>query len=155
MSYSYVEDIMNKIRFKDSFSMPRIFETGSSRNSDEGKLDYAGFNAPIVEWIFAQYMHKHRFLEDGTMRASDNWQKGFPQEEILKSLVRHVKDLELIAAGYNLTEHGKDVSMTDVLCAIRFNTNAYILSIVKGLEAQSPELKTINRNYEDTTSGLR
>jgi len=49
----------------------REFKTGANRNSEEGKLDYEGFLHPLVIEEFAKYMHKHRHLEDGTLRDSD------------------------------------------------------------------------------------
>lgn len=124
-------------------NMKRVFESGANRNSDNGKLDYSGFNAPIVDWAFAQYMHSHRKLEDGTLRDSDNWQKGIPRNELLKSLIRHVKDLELIEAGYTVYENGNILDVTDVLCGIRFNVNAMLLDTLNGTT-------TVDRNYVDT-----
>lgn len=118
----------------------RVFESGASRNNADNKLEYHKFNSPLVEWGFAQYMHKHRFLEDGTMREGDNWQKGFDNDTILASLRRHIMDLELLEKGLKVTENGKEVSLLDTLYAIRFNANARILKELEGL-------KGVERNY--------
>ena len=67
----------------------RVFETGASRNSDDGKLDYDGFLCPKVLKSYATYMHKMRYLEDGALRDSDNWQKGIPLDQYRKSMWRH------------------------------------------------------------------
>ena len=120
----------------------REFETGANRNSDEGKLDYSGFNHPLVEWAFAQYMHTHRELEDGTLRDSDNWQKGIPNNELLKSKRRHDQDYDMIARGIKVTENGEELDPVEVLCGIRFNINALILSYVKQIEE-------VDRNFEE------
>lgn len=67
----------------------RTFETGATRDIDHGKLDFEGFLSPLVIERFAQYMHEKRFLKDGSMRASDNWQLGIPREAYMKSAWRH------------------------------------------------------------------
>ena len=67
----------------------RQFPSGATRNSDLGKLDYDGFLSPTVLKSYALYMHKMRYLENGDMRDSDNWQKGIPKSQYLKSMWRH------------------------------------------------------------------
>lgn len=101
----------------------REFESGATRNSDSNKLDYEGFLNPLVLQRYAQYMHKHTILEDGTRRESDNWQKGIPSEQCLKSLYRHLIELHLAHRGYEAKE-----SIEDSLCAIIFNAMAYLLN---------------------------
>ncbi len=111
----------------------RVFTSGASRNSDAGKFDYEGFNNPIVDHSFAKYMHSHRMMEDGSLRDSDNWQKGIPKDELAKSLVRHINDFRLIHRGYKvLDEKGDEVTIEDCLNAIKFNSNGYLLDILKG-----------------------
>jgi len=71
----------------------RIFETGATRGSDSDKLDYEGFISPVVWECFAEYMHRYRLKDiplGQEVRSSDNWQKGIPQEQYMKSLIRHV-----------------------------------------------------------------
>lgn len=118
----------------------RKFESGATRNSSDNKLDYEGFINPIVEWAFAQYMHKHRLLEDGTMRASDNWQLGIPQQELMKSAHRHWQDLRLIQRYYTVGENGKVVSKLDALLGLKFNIDAMIYDELKNN-------KVVDRNY--------
>tara|TARA_R110000850_G_scaffold101867_2_gene210560 strand:- start:1603 stop:1980 length:378 start_codon:yes stop_codon:yes gene_type:complete len=119
----------------------REFSTGANRNSAEGKLEHDGFNSAIVDLEYAKYMHKHRFLEDGTMRDSDNWKKGFPLDVIVKSMGRHYMDFRLITERYQVMEDGKEHDMIDALMGLRFNINAMLHEILK-------EKKVINRNYE-------
>lgn len=109
----------------------RQFQSGANRNSDIGKLDYEAFNAPIVDWYYAQYMHSHRKLEDGTLRDGDNWQKGFPIEVITKSLARHYKDYHLTTRGIKVLEKGKEMKLEDILCGIIFNAKAHLLELLK------------------------
>lgn len=120
----------------------RTFKSGANRNSDDGKLDYEAFNSPIVDWAYAQYMHKHRLLEDGTMRDGDNWQKGFPPGVSNKSLARHYKDYHLISRGYTPMDNGEPVDIKDALCGIIFNCKEILHGLLK-------DKKIINRNYED------
>lgn len=106
----------------------RVFESGASRNSDEDKLDYEGFLNPAVMKIYAEYMHSHRMMEDGSMRESDNWQKGIPVDQYMKSLYRHFQDLHLNHRGYESEQNS-----TDSLCAIIFNAMGLLLETeVKG-----------------------
>lgn len=123
-------------------NMTRVFKSGATRNPDNNKLDYEAFNSPVVDWYYAQYMHKHRFLEDGTMRDGDNWQKGFPLDVINKSLARHYKDYHLASRGYEVLENGDPVDIKDILCGIIFNCKAYLHEVLK-------DKKQIERNYED------
>jgi len=43
--------------------------------------DYEGFFNPLVIKKFAQYMHIHRKMSNGSYRDSDNWQNGFGDYE--------------------------------------------------------------------------
>ena len=53
----------------------RQFKSGANRNGADNKYEYFGFQQPLVEFSFAKYMHKHRHLEDGTMRDSNNYER--------------------------------------------------------------------------------
>ena len=55
----------------------REWDSGGKRDTDENKLDYEGFFSPLVLKRFAQYMQPNRKMKDGSIRDSDNWQKGF------------------------------------------------------------------------------
>ena len=104
----------------------REFDTGASRNSNEGKHDIEAFNNPLVDDSFNTYMHKHRLLEDGTLREGDNWQKGIPFEELNKSLQRHNLDVRLQARGYKTDE-----DFLESLNAMKFNVNGMILQLLE------------------------
>lgn len=113
----------------------RTFETGATRDTDEGKYDYEGFLSPIVLQRYAQYMHKHRKQSDGTLRASDNWQKGIPREQYMKSLFRHVIDLwrhhrrNIDQPDF---EQAWRASIEDLLCAVMFNVMGYLHEYLRG-----------------------
>lgn len=76
------------IKTKDDGVM-RSFNTGATRDTSEGKLDFDGFLHPDFLEQFAKYMNMHRLQSDGNLRNSDNWQKGIPTEICRKSLWRH------------------------------------------------------------------
>jgi len=102
----------------------RTFETGATRDDDSDKKDYEGFLSPAVLYRFAQYMHKNRIQSDGDMRDSDNWQKGIPPDQYMKSMLRHLFDLWLIHRGRSgLAEVG---DIEEVLCALLFNVMGYL-----------------------------
>jgi len=104
----------------------RQFETGATRNVDQDKFDYEGFNTPIVMDRFAEYMHKHRKQADGKLRDSDNWQKGIPLVAYMKSMYRHFMDVWRQHRGHP----GQD-SLEDSLCALKFNVDGYLFEVVK------------------------
>lgn len=109
----------------------RTFETGATRDTEEGKLDFEGFLSPIVIERYAQYMHKHRKQSDGKLRDSDNWQKGFGSlaehfRVCMKSLCRHFMDMWLAHRGYE-SRNG----MEEALCGVMFNSMAYLHQILK------------------------
>ena len=95
----------------------RTFETGATRDTDSGKLDYEAFLSPIALRRYAEYMHKHRKQADGSLRAGDNWQKGIPVAQYVKSLWRHVVSVWTAhRSGNELTDEQEDN-----LCAVIFN----------------------------------
>jgi hypothetical protein len=103
----------------------RTFETGATRDTDANKYDYEGFLSPTVIERFGEYMHKHRKQSDGNLRASDNWQKGIPLPQYMKSLWRHFMDLWM---GHRQV---KQVDMEDTLCAVLFNAQGYLHELLK------------------------
>lgn len=104
----------------------REFETGATRDTDEGKYDYEGFLSPLVIERYAEYMHKHRKQADGKMRDSDNWQKGIPITQYIKSLWRH------FFAVWKGHRHG--TISEDDLCAVIFNGMGALHEILKAKE---------------------
>ena len=111
----------------------RLFETGATRDADGGKLDYEGFLSPAVLECFARYMHKHRTQTDGSLRDSDNWQKGIPQEQYMKSLWRHFMDLWKLHRGYGATDSktGLPISKIEACQAVMFNVMGYLFEELK------------------------
>lgn len=107
----------------------RNFDTGATRDVDTEKYDYEGFDSPLVTKRYAQYMHLHRKQADGTMRGSDNWQLGIPQEAYMKSLVRHMEDLKLHWDGY--ADEAVDQDWESVLCAVMFNVKGLLFERLK------------------------
>ena len=67
----------------------RTFATGATHDTDINKFDYDGFLCPLVLERYAEYMHANRKMADGSMRGSDNWKAGIPQDVYRKSGWRH------------------------------------------------------------------
>ncbi len=111
----------------------REFDTGATRDSEEGKNDYEGFYDPLVVEAFGNYMTKHRKQADGKLRDSDNWKKGIPQTAYIKSLLRHVLDVWAIHRGYKRIDKktGEEITMVEALCAILFNVQGYLYEVLK------------------------
>ena len=86
----------------------RTFKTGATRDTGKDKLEPHGFLSPEALHRFSEYMHKHRKQSDGSLRDPDNWKKGMPQEEYVKSLLRHAMDFWAVLEGQgNPSEHTK------------------------------------------------
>jgi hypothetical protein len=91
----------------------RTFATGATRDTCTDKIDFDGFLSIPFLRAFGAYMHKHRKQSDGSMRASDNWQKGIPREVYRSSAWRHFID------WWQAHREGKDT--TEHACALMFN----------------------------------
>lgn len=101
----------------------RTFNTGATRNIDIDKLDFEGFLSPFVLERYATYMHKNRLQVDGSLRSSDNWQRGIPKTEYMKSGFRH------FFAWWKKHRAGEDA--TEDLCALLFNVQGYLFESLK------------------------
>jgi len=104
----------------------RTFDSGATRDTDDGKLDFEGFLSPEVLYCYSEYMHRHRTQADGSLRDSDNWQKGMPKAEYLKSLLRHA-----FAAWRKHRISSKDESIQEDLCGVLFNAMGYLYQTIK------------------------
>lgn len=107
----------------------RIFNTGATRDKEETKLDFEGFLSPRVIQVFAEYMHKHRQMADGSARLADNWQKGIPLDSYMKSGWRHFFDWWAEHRGL----YSRD-GLTDALCGLLFNVMGYLHEHLKEKE---------------------
>ena len=107
--------------------MMREFDTGATRNSDEGKPDYEAYLSPLVIQRYGEYMAKHAVQADGNLRPGDNWQKGFPLASYVKSGWRHMVDWWLLHRGYKAREENIEES----LCAVIFNSSGYLHELLK------------------------
>jgi hypothetical protein len=94
----------------------RVFETGADRDTAEGKLDFNGFLSPLAMEAFATYMHFNRLLPDGTLRASDHWQLGIPEDVYRKSAWRLWFDIWSFLRGNEIREN-----IVRALCGLMFN----------------------------------
>lgn len=110
--------------------MARTFQSGATRDEDDGKLDFEGFLSPLALERYAEYMHEHRMI-DGKLRPSDNWQKGIPPSAYMKSMWRHFFD---VWALYRRGRRGETVNvgeLSDALCAVLFNAMGFLHELMK------------------------
>lgn len=117
----------------------RTFGSGATRDTAENKLDYEGFLSPLAIRRYAEYMHKNRVQSDGSLRDSDNWQKGIPVCVYMKSKWRHFMDTWtkhrshgalLDDAKYGVSFSALD-GLEEALCGELFNTLGYLHSILE------------------------
>jgi hypothetical protein len=109
-------------------SKARTFETGATRDTDEGKFDYEGFLSPVVLERYAAYMHKNRLQSDGKLRDSDNWQQGIPINQYIKSLWRHFLAVWKGHRTGNINQ--------DDVCGVLFNTMGILFELLRSSNAQ-------------------
>lgn len=117
----------------------RQFETGATRDSEDGKLDYEGFLSPLVLERFARYMHKHREQADGNLRASDNWQRGIPADAYMKSAWRHFFDWWAAHRNLPIAREG----LEEALCALFFNVQGYLHELLSKQGQQGQTTSTV------------
>lgn len=96
----------------------RKFDGGATRDDDTDKPDYEGFLSPEVLAEYARYMHKNRKQSDGELRASDNWQKGIPKNQYMKSAWRHFMQM--------WRAHRNEEPDMEAMCALLFNVMGYM-----------------------------
>lgn len=104
----------------------RVFSTGANRDVDTGKLDYEGFLSPLALKSFAEYMHRNRYLRDGSIRDSDNWQKGIPLDVYMKSMFRHFFEVWTMHRNGYAAEPGQPDPLETALDALFFNVQGYL-----------------------------
>ena len=126
----YHDYITRRLDEDDSPSLPQgkviQYESGATREDDADKLDLEGFLSPLVMEAYAQYMHFHQKLPDGTMRAGSDWQNGIPFNRLMRSMWRHFKDCWLEHRLWP-TRDGRVFN----LCALLFNANTYLHQVLE------------------------
>lgn len=125
----------------------RRFESGATRDRDDDKLDYDGFfSGPAME-TFAEYMHRHRIQSDGSLRDSDNWQKGIPVVQYRKSMWRHFVDMWKISRGYTVRDRrdGHLITLEEALCGIWFNVQGMLDTLAR---------ERMSRDVREITPGI-
>jgi len=122
----------------------RKFDTGATRDTVEGKLDYIRALSPIVLERYVQYLAKHREQPDGSVRDFDNWKKGLPVDESLSSLGRHLIDVWKMMQGFKASDNHGECSIDDTLCAIMFNASTILYERLK----EQPQMVDRNKPVE-------
>lgn len=102
------------------------FPSGATRDVSSDKCDYEGFISPLVLEAFGAYMHHNRTMTDGSLRDSDNWQKGIPLNNYMKSGWRHFFDWWKEHRGLTTKE-----GLVFALCGILFNVSGYLHEYLK------------------------
>lgn len=134
------QDVPNMCNCREEFNKKmRQFDTGATRDDDTNKYDYEGFLSPLVLERYAQYMHKNRLQSDGKMRDSDNWQKGIPPEQYMKSKLRHIMETWRLHRGVRTISTSSDDTirinaLCESLCAELFNTMGMLFELLNKKE---------------------
>jgi hypothetical protein len=115
----------------------RGFDTGATRDTAEGKLDYEGFLSPAVLQQFARYMNMNRLQSDGKLRDSDNWQKGIPMDVYMKSGYRHFFEWWNIHRRWDKGSRREDIDLVAGITGLMFNCMGYLHEWLK----ENPEVR--------------
>lgn len=154
-------------RLKDAFETPisgggpdiaslndpvRTFNTGATRDADDEKIDFEGFLSPWAIRRYGEYMHSHKIQADGKIRDSDNWQKGIPIDQYMKSLLRHTLDAHAIHRGLATfdTKDDHEIDIEEALCAVIFNAMGFLHEHLKNA-ISTEDLKLIKGAAGETT----
>ena len=109
----------------------RTFDSGATRDTAQGKLDYVKALSPIVLRRYVQYLNRHRLQPDGSYRDFDNWKSGMPQDVYHSSGGRHFFEAWLLTEGYETEDNHGPVELEDVLCAQMFNIMGRLHELLK------------------------
>lgn len=123
----------------------RVFATGANRDTAAGKLDFEGFLSPLVLEAYGRYMDFNTEMADGSRRASDNWQKGIPQDVYLKSAFRHFHDWWSWSRG-DLKPGREPVT---AICGLLFNAMGYLHEMLKKDESAVEQALATTRLHRD------
>lgn len=126
----------------------QTFGSGATRSSDAGKIDYDGFLSPLALEAYGAYMLKHQVQADGSVRESDNWQKGMPlvgKGSYAKAGLRHALELWGLTRGHvsaRLRSEMPNASLREMVletaCACFFNVQGFLHECVKNSKAFLP-----------------
>ena len=136
----------------------RQFGSGATRSPDDGRDDPEGYLSPLVINRFNQYMTKHCIQTDGSVRASDNWQKGMPLSSYMKGMWRHMLHLWQRHRGWPVTDLKAALNKEEDLCAIIFNAQGYLHEVLKEKYAQASlakEVASMSRLHPQTGEAPR
>ena len=123
--------IAEEIKRADVPSPKRTFGTGATRGTEEGKYDYEAFLSPLVLERYAEYLHKHRKMADGSIRDGDNWQKGIPLSVYMKSAWRHFHFWWSLYRAASPKTPVNTFVMEEALCAVMFNVMGFLHEFLK------------------------
>jgi hypothetical protein len=126
----------------------RIFDSGATRDTIQGKLSYVKALSPAVLRRYVQYLDKHRKQPDGSMREFDNWKKGIPTDDYLDSIGRHFVDLWSILQGYPAEDNHGPCDRQELLCAIIFNSMGMLHEFLKEKKEKDNDKNNLSGNND-------
>ena len=112
----------------------RTFDSGATRDTEQGKLNYLKALSPLVLQRYVSYLDEHRLQSDGTYRDWDNWKRGINKQAYRESRLRHEMASWLLHEGYSVYDNHGLVDIEDALCGIIFNAMGDLFEILKEKE---------------------
>ena len=130
----------------------RTFNSGATRDTDEGKLDFEAALSPIVMERFVLYMSKNRLQPNDVVRECDNWQGLFGPKHLnvcLKSAMRHLWAWWKAHRGYKVKD-----GLEDAVCGVIFNAMAYLFKILSDKAERDMDIAGQAQNDSSIEAGL-
>lgn len=112
------------------------FAGGATRSDSSDRYDPEGYFSPIAWERIAEYLQKHQVQADGSIRESDNWQKGVPAERFMRGLWRHMLHLWIRHRGYVPMDPNAGEDIEEDLCAIAWNAQGMLHFILKAKQEE-------------------
>ena len=109
----------------------RSFQTGATRSSDAGRYDPEGFLSPLAVEEYCMYMQRNQKQPDGSIRSSDNWQRGIPLDAYMKGMLRHTLHLWCRHRGHPVQDPKAAADKVEDLCALLFNVQGMLHELLK------------------------
>jgi hypothetical protein len=114
----------------------RTYDTGATRDTEEGKLRFHAALSPYALAALVDYMRRHN---NQAHRCEENWKQGMPLEDYLGSDIRHTVSWwtlhdSIAGAGTLLPE--QLTALIDALCGDLFNAFGYLHELTKPGERQ-------------------
>jgi len=131
LDFHWVPGSIRRVRNFVEDPLVRSFGTGATRSLDSERIDPEGTLSPLAIERYCEYMNKHRLQPDGTLRDTDNWQRGIPASAYMKGLWRHLLHAWQRHRGWWTVDPKAAADLEEDLCAVIFNAQGWLHELLR------------------------